>query len=603
MLNIVVEQVTAALESRSALPRQRYLARLDQALQRAPRQGLGCSNLAHVLAAQPDAARLIIKQGGAANIAIVSSYNEMLSAHAPFHEYPAQLKVALAKAGASGQFAAGVPAMCDGITQGEAGMQLSLFSRDLIAQATAIGLTHGVFDGGLYLGVCDKIVPGLLIGALHFGHLPALLVPAGPMQSGLANKDKAAVRERFARGEASRDELLAAELAAYHQEGTCTFYGTANTNQLLLEVMGLHVPGSAFVHPHTPLRAAMTAEAARLVVRNSRHGQRHLPLGKQIDARVLVNAMVGLLASGGSTNLTLHLPAIARAAGYQLLWEDFAALSQVVPLLARVYPNGAADVNQFQAAGGPAWIIRELLDAGLLHPDVSTVAGEGLAAYTREPWLDGGQLAWRELPQQSPALDIVRPIGAPFAPQAGLQLLNGNLGRAILKTSAVDSSHWRVRAQAKVFASQEQVQAAYAGGELVGDLVLVVRFQGPRANGMPELHKLIPLLANLQNAGQHVALVTDGRLSGASGQVPAALHVTPEAAEDGVLARVQEGDWIEVDAQRGLLCVELSAAELAARVPAQAPLEQAAGFGLGLFSAQRRLVGPADQGATSLDWE
>ena len=602
MLNVVVEQVTAALELRSAKRRERYLARLEQALQRAPRERLGCSNLAHVLAAQPDSARLIIKQGGSANIAIVSSYNEMLSAHVPFNDYPAQIKVALAKVGATAQFAAGVPAMCDGITQGEAGMQLSLFSRDLIAQATAIGLTHGVFDGGLYLGVCDKIVPGLLIGALHFGHLPAPLVPAGPMHSGLANKDKAAVRERFVRGEASRDELLAAELAAYHQDGTCTFYGTANTNQLLMEVMGLHVPGSAFVHPHTPLRAAMTAEAARLVVRNSRQGERHLPLGKQLDGRVLVNAMVGLLASGGSTNLTLHLPAIARAAGYQLLWEDFAALSKVVPLLARVYPNGAADVNQFQAAGGPAWTIRELLGAGLLHADVSTVAGEELAAYAREPWLDAGQLAWRELPPQSPALDIVRPVSEPFAPEAGLQLLSGNLGRAILKTSAVDPAHWRVRARARVFACQEQVQAAYAGGELVGDLVLVVRFQGPRANGMPELHKLIPLLANLQNAGQQVALVTDGRLSGASGQVPAALHVTPEAVDGGALARVQDGDWIEVDALRGLLHVELSAAELAARVPMQAPQELAAGFGLGLFSAQRRLVGPADQGATSLEW-
>lgn len=602
MLNVIVEQVTAALELRSATHRGRYLARLEQALQRTPRQHLGCSNLAHVLAAQPDPARLIIKQGGSANMAIVSSYNEMLSAHVPFNDYPVQLKLALAKLGATAQFAAGVPAMCDGITQGEAGMQLSLFSRDLIAQATAIGLTHGVFDGGLYLGVCDKIVPGLLIGALHFGHLPALLVPAGPMHSGLANKDKAAVRERFVRGEASRDELLAAELAAYHQDGTCTFYGTANTNQLLMEVMGLHVPGSAFVHPHAPLRAAMTAEAARLVVRNSRQGERHLPLGKQLDGRVLVNAMVGLLASGGSTNLTLHLPAIARAAGYQLLWEDFAALSKVVPLLARVYPNGAADVNQFQAAGGPAWIIRELLGAGLLHAEVQTVAGEGLAAYAREPWLDAGQLAWRELPQQSPALDIVRPVCEPFAPEAGLQLLSGNLGRAILKTSAVDPVHWRVRARARVFASQEQVQAAYAGGALIGDLVLVVRFQGPRANGMPELHKLIPLLANLQNAGQQVALVTDGRLSGASGQVPAALHVTPEAVDGGALARVQEGDWIEVDALRGLLHLELSAAELAARVPAPAPQELAAGFGLGLFSAQRRLVGPADQGATSLDW-
>ncbi|MBX9913295.1 MAG: phosphogluconate dehydratase [Pseudomonadaceae bacterium] len=602
MLNTLVEQVTAELELRSALPRQRYLNRLDEALQRAPYQRLGCSNLAHVLAAQPDATRLIIKQGGAANIAIVSSYNEMLSAHAPFNEYPAQLKVALAKVGATAQFAAGVPAMCDGITQGEAGMQLSLFSRDLIAQATAIGLTHGVFEGGLYLGVCDKIVPGLLIGALHFGHLPALLVPAGPMQSGLANKDKAAVRERFARGEASRDELLAAELAAYHQDGTCTFYGTANTNQLLMEVMGLHVPGSAFVHPHTPLRAAMTAEAARLVVRNSRHGQRHLPLGKQIDARVLVNAMVGLLASGGSTNLTLHLPAIARAAGYELRWEDFAALSKVVPLLARVYPNGAADVNQFQAAGGPAWIIRELLGAGLLHAEVSTVAGEGLAAYAREPWLDDGQLAWRELPLQSPALEIVRPVSEPFVPEAGLQLLSGNLGRAILKTSAVAPVFWQIQAQVRVFDSEAAVHQAYQRGELSGDLVLVVRFQGPRANGMPELHKLMPLLVNLQRAGQKVALLTDGRLSGASGQVLAALHLTPEAAADGPLARLQDGDWVHIDAQQGLLAVQLTAAELAARAPALAPQELTPGFGLGLFSAQRRLVGPADKGATSLDW-
>jgi phosphogluconate dehydratase len=603
MLNIVVEQVTGALELRSALPRQRYLTRLDAALQRPPRQGLGCSNLAHVLAAQPEPTRLIIKQGGAANMAIVSSYNEMLSAHVPFNDYPAQLKLALAKVGATAQFAAGVPAMCDGITQGEAGMQLSLFSRDLIAQATAIGLTHGVFDGGLYLGVCDKIVPGLLIGALSFGHLPALLVPAGPMQSGLANKDKAAVRERFVCGEASRDELLAAELAAYHQAGTCTFYGTANTNQLLMEVMGLHVPGSAFVHPHTPLRAAMTAEAARLLVRNSRHGQRHLPLGKQIDARVLVNAMVGLLASGGSTNLTLHLPAIARAAGYQLLWEDFAALSRVVPLLARVYPNGAADVNQFQAAGGPGWMIRELLQAGLLHADVSTVAGEGLAAYAREPWLDNGQLAWRELPLHSPALDIVRPASAPFAPQAGVQLLSGNLGRAILKTSAVEPDFWQINAPARVFDSEAAVHQAYGRGELSGDLVLVVRFQGPRANGMPELHKLMPLLVNLQRGGQKVALLTDGRLSGASGQVLAALHLTPEAAADGPLARLVDGDRIVIDAEQGVLSVQLSAAELAARAPASAPQTLTAGFGLGLFSAQRRLVGPADQGATSLDWE
>lgn len=603
MLNIVVEQVTAALELRSAARRERYLARLEQALQRTPRQRMGCSNLAHVLAAQPDPERLIIRQGGAPNIAIVSSYNEMLSAHAPFKNYPEQLKTALSKVAATAQFAAGVPAMCDGITQGEGGMQLSLFSRDLIAQATAIGLTHGVFDGGLYLGVCDKIVPGLLIGALHFGHLPAVLVPAGPMHSGLPNKDKAAVRERFARGEASREELLAAELAAYHQDGTCTFYGTANTNQLLMEIMGLHVPGSAFVHPHTPLRVAMTAEAARLVARNSRQGERHLPLGKHVDSRVLVNAMVGLLASAGSTNLTLHLPAIARAAGYELLWEDLAALSKVVPLLARVYPNGAADVNQFQAAGGPAWIIRELLDAGLLHGDVETVAGSGLAAYTREPWLEGGQLAWRELPEQSPDSDIVRTAAAPFAPEAGMQLLSGNLGRAMLKTSSVNTAFWHIRAPAKVFDCEAAVHQAYAQGELLGDLVLVVRFQGPKANGMPELHKLMPLLVNLQNAGQKVALLTDGRLSGASGQVLAALHLTPEAAADGPLALLQDGDWLEIDAEQGVLQVQLTVAELAGRTPAVAPLDSPAGFGLGLFSAQRRLVGPADQGATSLDWD
>ena len=603
MLHVVVEQVTAALEQRSAVHRGRYLARVQQAAEHEPRQRLGCSNLAHALAAQPDAARLIIKQGGSPHIAIISSYNDLLSAHAPYKDYPDQLKVALAKAGATAQFAAGVPAMCDGITQGEAGMQLSLFSRDLIAQATAIGLTHGIFDGGLYLGICDKIVPGLLIGALHFGHLPAVFVPAGPMASGLANKDKAAVRERYVRGEASRDELLAAELAAYHQQGTCTFYGTANTNQLLLEAMGLHVPGSAFIHPHTPLRTALTAEAARLVARNSRQGERYLPLGVQIDARALVNAVVALLASAGSTNHSLHLPAMARAAGYELIWEDFAALSAVVPLLARVYPNGAADVNQFQAAGGPGWLIRELLGAGLLHGDVPTVAGEGLAAYCREPWLEEGRLAWRDLPEQSPAEDIVRPAAAPFAQESGLQLLSGNLGRAMVKTSAVDPAYWQVRAPARVFDSEAAVHQAYAAGLLQGDLVLVVRFQGPRANGMPELHKLMPLLVNLQRNGQRVALVTDGRLSGASGQVLAALHLTPEAAAGGVLARVQEGDWINVDALSGRLELEVSEAELATRQPVRLPEELAAGFGLGLFATQRRLVGPADQGATTLEWE
>ena len=603
MLHPVVEAVTARIEARSAARRARYLARLEAAASREPRRQIGCSNLAHALAAQPQDARLILRQGGAPHIAIVSSYNDLLSAHQPLRDYPEQLKAALARAGATAQFAAGVPAMCDGITQGEAGMQLSLFSRDLIAQATAIGLTHGIFDGGLYLGVCDKIVPGLLIGALRFGHLPALFVPAGPMPSGLSNSDKAAVRQRYARGAASREELLEAELGAYHAPGTCTFYGTANTNQLLMEVMGLHVPGSAFAPPESALRPQLTAEAARLVVRNSRQGERWLPLGRQVDARVLVNAVAALLASGGSTNHGLHLPAIARAAGFELLWEDFAELSKVVPLLARVYPNGKADVNQFQAAGGPAWIIRELLGGGLLHGDVPTVAGDNLADYAHEPWLDNGRLAWRELPARSPAPDIVRPLAAPFAAEGGLALLTGNLGRAQLKTSAVDPAHWRVRAPARVFDSEAAVQQAYQAGALQGDLVLVVRFQGPRANGMPELHKLMPLLANLQAAGQQVALVTDGRLSGASGQVPAALHLTPEAAAGGPLARLRDGDIVELDAARGVLAVEVDENEWCARAPAEPGQAQAAGHGLELFNLQRRLAGPADTGGSILDWE
>lgn len=601
MLHPVLEQVTAAIEQRSAPRRRAYLERLQLASQRDPRQHLGCSNLAHTLAAQPEAARLIVRQGGSPHIAIVSSYNDLLSAHAPLRDYPEQLKQALARHGASAQFAAGVPAMCDGITQGEPGMQLSLFSRDLIAQATAVGLTHGVFDGGLYLGVCDKIVPGLLIGALHFGHLPAVFVPAGPMSSGLPNKAKAEVRQRFVRGEASREELLAAELAAYHGEGTCTFYGTANTNQLLMEFMGLHVPGSAFVSPHGELRPAITAEAARLVARNSRHGERPLPLGVQIDARVLVNGVVGLLGSGGSTNHTLHLPAIAQAAGYELSWDDIAALSKVVPLLARVYPNGAADVNQFQAAGGPAWLIRQLLEGGLLHGEVATVAGDSLADYAREVWLDQGRLSWRDVPAETIAPDILQPLATPFAAEGGLVLLQGNLGRAMLKTSAIPQSAWQVRAQARVFDSEAAVQRAYAAGELSGDLVLVVRFQGPRANGMPELHKLMPLLANLQQQGQRVALVTDGRLSGASGQVPAALHLTPEAACGGLLAKVRDGDWLSLDAAAGTLHLEVSEAELAQRVPASASEAQAAGYGLELFANQRRLVGPADRGASWFD--
>ncbi len=597
MLNPHVEQITAAIELRSQARRSAYLQRMQGARERPRPQALGCSNLAHALAAQNEPARLIMRQGRSAHIGIVSSYNDLLSAHAPLREYPEQLKATLLGLGASAQFAAGVPAMCDGITQGEAGMQLSLFSRDLIAQATAIGLSHGIFDGALYLGVCDKIVPGLLIGALHFGHLPALFVPAGPMASGLPNKAKADVRQRYTRGEASREELLEAELAAYHGAGTCTFYGTANSNQLLMEAMGLHVPGSAFVPPDSPLRGALTDEAARLIVHNSRHGARPLPLAEMLDARVLVNGVVAWLASGGSTNHCLHLPAIARAAGYELRWEDIAALSKVVPLLARIYPNGAADVNQFQAAGGPAWLLGELLDGGLLHGDVATVAGHGLQDYCREPWLAAGRLAWRELPNTPPPADILRPCTSPFADEAGMLLLQGNLGRAMLKTSAVDPAYWQICAPARVFASEAAVLEAYANGALQGDLVLVVRFQGPRANGMPELHKLMPLLANLQAAGQRVALLTDGRLSGASGQVLAALHLTPEAAAGGALAQVVDGDLISLDAHSACLHLHVPDEQLAERLPARAAAAVASGYGLELFAAQRRLVGPADQGA------
>lgn len=600
MLHPVLEAVTEQLAQRSMSRRAGYLARLERALERTPRKNLGCSNLAHTLAAEPEAQRLIIRRGGAAHIGIVSSYNDLLSAHAPLRDYPEQLKKALGKLGATAQFAAGTPAMCDGITQGEAGMQLSLFSRDVIAQATAIGMTHGVFDGGLYLGVCDKIVPGLLMGALAFGQLPAVFVPAGPMSSGLPNKEKALVRQRYARGEATREELMAAEQAAYHSQGTCNFYGTANTNQLLMEFMGLHVPGSAFVAPFTPLRESLTDEAARLVVHNSRQGERPLPLGKLIDERVLINALVGLLASGGSTNHGLHLPAIARAAGFELTWEDFDQLSKVVPLLARVYPNGEADVNHFQAAGGPAWLIRELLGAGLLHEEVPTVAGFGLAAYAKEPWLEQGRLAWRALPAESVNPQIVRTIDQPFADEGGIRLLSGNLGRAMIKTSAISPDTWQMRVPARVFDDEHLVQKAYQAGELNADLALVLRFQGPRGNGMPELHKLMPLLANLQNAGHKVMLVTDGRLSGASGQIPAALHLTPEAASGGPLALVQEGDWLRLDIASGQLQLEVSAQELARRQPAKAPAQLAPGFGLELFAAQRARVGPADQGASWL---
>jgi phosphogluconate dehydratase len=534
------------------------------------------------------------------NVAIVSAYNDMLSAHRPFETYPVTLKAALREAGAVGQFAGGVPAMCDGITQGRDGMQLSLFSRDLIAMATAVALAHDMFDAALLLGVCDKIVPGLVIGALAFGHLPVILIPAGPMPSGLPNKDKSMVRQRHAEGRASREELLAAETASYHSAGTCTFYGTANSNQMLMEVMGLHLPGASFVSPGTPLRAALTAAAARQVLALTELTDRYTPIGHVVDERAVVNGVVALLATGGSTNHTLHLPAMAAAAGIQLTWDDFAELSAVVPLLARIYPNGPADVNQFHAAGGTAFLISELLDAGLLHPDVTTVAGTGLDAYRHAPALDGATLAYPPGPDRSADPGVLRPAADPFAPDSGLHVLRGNLGHAVMKVSAVADEHRSVEAPAAVFDDQHDFLAAFQRDELDRDFVAVIRYQGPSANGMPELHKLIPALGALQDRGYRVALVTDGRMSGASGKVPAAIHLTPEAAVGGPLARIRSGDVIRVDAAADVLDVLVGDEQLGARPVQGGALDDAswAGTGRELFASFRHLVGAAEHGAS-----
>ena len=549
-----VLEVTERLIERSRATRQHYLALIGAAAAQGPQRGkLQCANFAHGVAGCSSHDKQTLRLPDAANVAIVSAYNDMLSAHQPYERFPALIKQALHEIGSVGQVAGGVPAMCDGVTQGEAGMELSLASREVIAMSTAVALSHNMFDAALCLGVCDKIVPGLLIGALRFGHLPTLFVPAGPMPSGLSNKDKAAVRERFAEGKASRDELLESEMKAYHGPGTCTFYGTANTNQMLMEVMGLHLPGASFVNPGTPLRDALTRAAAQQAARLTRQGAHYLPLGQIVDERCLVNAVVALHATGGSTNHSLHLPAIAQAAGIQLTWQDMAELSEVVPTLAHVYPNGKADINHFHAAGGTALLIRELLDAGLLHEDVATVAGPGLRRYTEEPFLDGERLVWRAGAVASLDESILRPAARPFSPEGGLRLLQGNLGRAVMKVSAVATEHQVVEAPARVFHDQAELAAAFQAGELDRDLVAVVRFQGPRCNGMPELHKLTPFLGVLQDRGYQVALVTDGRMSGASGKVPAAIHVCPEACDGGPLARVRDGDLIRLDAVTGTL--------------------------------------------------
>jgi phosphogluconate dehydratase len=592
-----VARVTARIRRRSQPTREAYLARMAQARRTgAVRARLPCANLAHACAAAgPDKAALM--EGAVVNLAIVSAYNDMLSAHQPLETYPALIKQVAGQMGAVAQFAGGVPAMCDGVTQGEAGMDLSLFSRDTIALATAVALSHNVFDGVLLLGVCDKIVPGLLMGALAFGHLPAVFVPAGPMPSGLSNAEKAAIRQRYAEGKLGRDDLLEAESKAYHAPGTCTFYGTANTNQMLMELMGLHVPGTAFVNPGTPLRDALTAHAARLAVQLAR-GEHAAPLGKVVDERAVVNGAVGLLATGGSTNHALHIPAIAAAAGIVIDWDDLSELSAAVPLLARVYPNGTADVNAFHAAGGVGFVIRELLAGGLLHPDVLTVSPGGLADYATQPGLDAaGQLVWRSIADTSGDTSILRPLAEPFSADGGLRVLSGNLGRAVIKTSAVKPEHRVVEAPARVFDSQEALQVAFKRGELDRDFVAVMRFQGPQANGMPELHKLTPALGVLQDRGFKVALVTDGRMSGASGKVPAAIHVTPECLAGGPLARVRDGDLLRVDADRGELLARVGEAEWTARRPAQIDVSGAQwGCGRDLFGFARQAAVGAEQG-------
>ena len=534
-----------------------------------------------------------------ANVAIVSAYNDMLSAHQPFERFPGLIKQALHEIGSVGQFAGGVPAMCDGVTQGEPGMELSLASRDVIAMSTAIALSHNMFDAALCLGVCDKIVPGLLIGSLRFGHLPTVFVPAGPMPTGISNKEKAAVRQLFAEGKATREELLASEMASYHAPGTCTFYGTANTNQLLVEVMGLHLPGASFVNPNTPLRDELTREAARQASRLTPENGNYVPMAEIVDEKAIVNSVVALLATGGSTNHTLHLLAIAQAAGIQLTWQDMSELSHVVPTLARIYPNGQADINHFQAAGGMSFLIRQLLDGGLLHEDVQTVAGPGLRRYTREPFLEDGRLVWREGPERSLDEAILRPLDKPFSAEGGLRLMEGNLGRGVMKVSAVAPEHQVVEAPVRIFHDQASLAAAFKAGELERDLVAVVRFQGPRANGMPELHKLTPFLGVLQDRGFKVALVTDGRMSGASGKVPAAIHVSPEAIAGGPLARLRDGDRVRVDGVSGELRVLVDDAEWQARSLEPAPQDGNLGCGRELFAFMRNAMSSAEEGACS----
>jgi len=598
-LHVTIEAVTARIMERSKPGRQAYLDLI--AKQRdagVNRPVLSCGNLAHGFAASGED-KASIRDGKAMNIGIISAYNDMLSAHQPYGRYPEQMKIFAREVGATAQVAGSTPAMCDGVTQGQDSMELSLFSRDVIAMATAVGLSHGMFESVAMLGICDKIVPGLLIGALRFGHLPTILVPAGPMPSGLANKEKQRVRQLYAEGKVGRAELLEAEAASYHSAGTCTFYGTANSNQMMMEVMGLHIPGSAFINPGTKLRTELTRAAVHRLSKIGWDGDDYRPLGLCVDEKAIVNACVGLLATGGSTNHALHIPAIARAAGIIIDWEDLDQLSSAVPLIARVYPNGAGDVNHFHAAGGMGFVIRELIHAGLLHRDIMTVAGNDLADYGREPMLEDDQLVWRDAPAVTADDTMLRPPSAPFSPDGGMRLVTGNLGRATFKTSAVDPARWTIEAPVRVFHDQNDALAAFKAGELDRDVIVVIRFQGPVANGMPELHKLTPPLGVLQDKGFNVALVTDGRMSGASGKVPAAIHVSPEGARGGAIAKLQDGDIIRLCANSGTLSVLIDADIWAARAPAPTPARHM-GTGRELFAMMQAGADEAEKGGSAM---
>jgi phosphogluconate dehydratase len=598
-LHFTIEAVTARIIERSKPGRQAYLDLI--AKQRdagVNRPVLSCGNLAHGFAASGED-KASIRDGKAMNIGIISAYNDMLSAHQPYGRYPEQMKIFAREVGATAQVAGSTPAMCDGVTQGQDSMELSLFSRDVIAMATAVGLSHGMFESVAMLGICDKIVPGLLIGALRFGHLPTILVPAGPMPSGLANKEKQRVRQLYAEGKVGRAELLEAEAASYHSAGTCTFYGTANSNQMMMEVMGLHIPGSAFINPGTKLRTELTRAAVHRLSKIGWDGDDYRPMGLCVDEKAIVNACVGLLATGGSTNHALHIPAIARAAGIIIDWADLDQLSSAVPLIARVYPNGSGDVNHFHAAGGMGYVIRELIDAGLLHRDIMTVAGNDLADYGREPMLEDDQLVWRDAPAVTADDTMLRPPSAPFSPDGGMRLVTGNLGRATFKTSAVDPARWTIEAPVRVFHDQNDALAAFKAGELDRDVIVVIRFQGPVANGMPELHKLTPPLGVLQDKGFNVALVTDGRMSGASGKVPAAIHLSPEGARGGAIAKLQDGDIIRLCANTGTLSVLVDADIWAARAPAPTPARHI-GTGRELFALMQAGADEAEKGGSAM---